>query len=311
MRQPPRPQHRVSRLALISLLAVALLALGPAAARAEGDTFAHSVEGYTVTLAGAAGAVFTGAAPLLVTIYDAHQQPVTGATVSLARLAYLPAMSGHGAGHGAAEPMPDVPAAMLGMANMPAATSAPPAPAAPTMADMPGMANMPEPTSAPAAHGHEEMANMPGMAVATSVPTAPAAPSMADMPGMANMPEPTSAPAASAHDHDGTSTPEGQGFVPAPVLLSAGATPGTYQGTLGFDQPGTWTLGLVFTIDGQAHETTFALAVAQSRPRELVIGGFALLNALALGTAAVLRRRTPRTPARPARSPATVEEHPL
>ncbi|MEI8167061.1 MAG: hypothetical protein WCG26_11800, partial [Chloroflexales bacterium] len=270
-----------------SLLAVALLALGPAAARAEGDTFAHSVEGYTVTLAGTAGAVFTGAAPLLVTIYDAHQQPVTNATVSLARLADLPAASGHGASHGAAEPMAAAPAAMPGMANMPAATSAPTAPAAPSMA------------------------NMPGMAVATSVPTAPAAPSMADMPGMTNMPAATSAPAASAHDHDGTSTPEGQGFVPAPVLLSAGATPGTYQGTLGFDQPGTWTLGLVFTIDGQAHETTFALAVAQSRPRELVIGGFALLNALALGTAAVLRHRPPRTPARPARSPATVEEHPL
>jgi hypothetical protein len=90
-----------------------------------------------------------------------------------------------------------------------------------------------------------------------------------------------------------------------PVTLVAGAEPGIYRGELSFDQPGTWTVSVVFAIDGHKRGSMFELAVAQSRPRGLVLGGFALVNALAIGTAAVLKRRAPAKPAGKAARPAT------
>jgi hypothetical protein len=70
-------------------------------------------------------------------------------------------------------------------------------------------------------------------------------------------------------------------------------------------------VGVVFTIDGQEHGTTLDLTVAQARPRGLVLGGFAAINALAILTAAVLQCRKPAKPAKPARpapAAATAEE---
>ncbi|MEI8308194.1 MAG: hypothetical protein WCF99_14135 [Chloroflexales bacterium] len=158
------------------------------------------------------------------------------------------------------------------------------------------------------AHGADTgMAGMPGMEDATSAPATSVTDSMAGMPGMegmAGMVTATAVPPATAHDHGAASATEGYGL---PVLLHTGDAPGSYQGTLSFDQPGTWTVGVVFTIDGQEHGTTFDLAVAQGRPRGLVLGGFAAINALAILTAAILRHRKPRTPARPAPAAATAE----
>ena len=62
---------------------------------------------------------------------------------------------------------------------------------------------------------------------------------------------------------------------------------------------------MVFTIDGEERGVIFDVAVAQSRPRGLVLGGFALVNGLAIGTAAVLKYRGPRKPARQPAGPAT------
>ena len=147
----------------------------------------------------------------------------------------------------------------------------------------------------PAADGHG--------AAHEARPPAATPDSMAGMPGMAGMPESPSVAPQAAHDHSAASATEGHGIVPVPVLLGAGEAEGSYQGRLNFDQPGTWTVGVAFRIDGHERETTFDLAVTQGRPRGLVLGGFALINAVVIGTAAVLRRRSPRRPARPAPKP--------
>jgi hypothetical protein len=267
---------------LISLLAFALLAVGPQPARAQGSTDhtpAIVVDGYTLTLTSPAEAT-TGNAALSVTLRDAHQQPVVGAIVSAALLAYLPAVGGHGSAHAA----------------MPPADSHDPTLATPAAHSGDSHAGM---------AGMDGMAGMPGMEDATAAPLAPITDSMAGMPGMEAA---TSVPPAAAHNHGTTSASEGHGLVPIPVLLRASDDPGSYQGTLSFDQPGTWTVGVVFTIDGQEHGTTFDLVVAQGRPRGLVLGGFAAINALAILTAAVLRRRKPAKPARLAPAAATAEE---
>jgi hypothetical protein len=278
-------------LTLISLLAFALLAVGPQPARAQESTDhtpAIVVDGYTLTLASPTEAT-TGNVTVSVTLRDAHQQPVAGAIVSAALLAYLPAADNHGAAHGA----------------MPPADSHDPTLATPAAHSGDSHAGM---------AGMDDMARMPGMDAATAAPPVPTTDSMAGMDDMAGMPGMDAATAAlpAAHDHDTASATEGQGLAPIPVLLRAGDAPGSYQGTLSFDQPGTWTVGVVFTIDGQEHGTTLDLAVAQSRPRGLVLGGFAAINALAIITAAVLRRRAPRKPiakpARPTPATATAEE---
>jgi hypothetical protein len=110
--------------------------------------------------------------------------------------------------------------------------------------------------------------------------------------------------AEAEHDHSQASATEGRGLVPTPVELAPGAELGEYQGSLAFDAPGTWTVSVVFSIDGQERGAIFDLAVAQSRPRGLVLGGFALVNGLAIATAAVLKYRGPRKPARKPASPA-------
>ena len=256
-------------LTLISLLACVLFGFGTEPAHAQ-DSLEHTklVDGYTLTLSGPAIAeATTGRATLDVLLRDPQQQPLNGATVNVTLLAEHPAESGHGAMPSApshnptvATPSADTDAGMAGMAGMAEPTSAPPT----SMAAMPGMAGMAEPTSAP--------------------PTG-----MAAIPGMAGMAEPTSATPQPTHDHDTVIATNEHGLVP--VHLVAGHAPGTYQGTLNFDQPGTWTVGVVFVVNGQEHETGFDLTVAQSRPRGLVLGGFAVVNALAIITAAVMRHR--------------------
>lgn len=109
---------------------------------------------------------------------------------------------------------------------------------------------------------------------------------------------------ATAHADDHST--DGQGLIPVAVPLVAGEEADVYAGELAFDKPGSWTVGVVFIVDGQEHGATFELAVAQSRPRVLVLGGFALVNGLVIVTAAVLRRRAPRKPARSAARPASV-----
>ena len=253
-------------LTLISLVACVLLGFGTEPAHAQ-DSLEHTklVDGFTLTLSGPAVAeATTGSATLDVLLRDPQQQPLSGATVNVTLLAYRPAESGHGA-------MPSAPShdpAESGHGAMPSAPSHDPAVATPNTpsadAGMAGMAGMAEPTSAP--------------------PTG-----MAAMPGMPGMAEPTSATPQPTHAHDTVITTNEHGLVP--VQLVAGHAPGTYQGTLSFDQPGTWTVGVVFVVNGQERETSFALTVAQSRPRGLVLGGFAVVNALAIITAAVMRHR--------------------
>jgi hypothetical protein len=50
---------------------------------------------------------------------------------------------------------------------------------------------------------------------------------------------------------------------------------------------------VVFTLRETARTALFQVAVVQARPRALVLGGFAAVNALVIVTAAILRRRMP------------------
>lgn len=118
--------------------------------------------------------------------------------------------------------------------------------------------------------------------------------------------------AAEEHGHDAANAIEGQGLTLAPVALAAGEELGEYQGDITFDEAGTYTVSVVFTVDGEERGAIFEVAVAQSRPRGLVLGGFALANALAVGAAGWLRWRGPRKlaarPARPAAATTTTPE---
>jgi hypothetical protein len=111
---------------------------------------------------------------------------------------------------------------------------------------------------------------------------------------------------ASEHAHDGARSIEGRGLVVAPVALAASDELGEYRGELSFDQVGTYTVSVIFTVDGEERGASFDVAVAQSRPRGLVLGGFALVNGLAIGTAALLKWRGPRKPPRKPTSPVAV-----
>jgi hypothetical protein len=126
--------------------------------------------------------------------------------------------------------------------------------------------------------------------------------------------------AANSHDaattdgqaHDAANAIEGQGLALAPVALAVSEELGEYRGELTFDEVGAYTVSVVFTIDGEEHGAIFDVAVAQSRPRGLVLGGFALVNALAIGAASVLKWRKPAKPAtkpaRPAAATTTTAE---
>jgi hypothetical protein len=112
--------------------------------------------------------------------------------------------------------------------------------------------------------------------------------------------------AGAAHSHD-----------PIAVQLEPAAEAGAYQGWLFFYEPGRSTVTIAFELQGQTRAATFEVAVVRARPRALVLGGFAAVNALAIVAAAVLKRRAalgrrgsaaPST-ARPAASAPTQEDH--
>ena len=146
-----------------------------------------------------------------------------------------------------------------------------------------------------------------GMAVDATVTVAPLAYAPADDGHGATHTEAEPAHSdAAAHNeaaapHVDEHSSDGQGLIPAAVPLVAGEEPDVYAGELSFDKPGAWTIGVAFTVDGEERGALFEVAVAQSRPRALVLGGFALVNALAVGAAYLIRRRTPAKAARPAR----------
>jgi hypothetical protein len=105
------------------------------------------------------------------------------------------------------------------------------------------------------------------------------------------------------------------------VQLEPGAAAGAYQGWLFFYEPGRANVTIAFELQGQTRAVIFGVAVVRARPRALVLGGFAAVNALAIAAAAVLKRRAalgrrgraagapaPST-ARPAASIPTQEDH--
>jgi hypothetical protein len=105
--------------------------------------------------------------------------------------------------------------------------------------------------------------------------------------------------AAPTHDAEPGANPgndhaaDGHGHAAIPTMLERGAEAGTYVGTLHFEQAGEATVTVAFTIAGHERAALFVVPVVQARPRALVLGGFALVNGLAILAAAVLKRRMP------------------
>lgn len=254
------PTHLLTTL---SILALALLLAGAEPARADGGHAPGNViDGYTVTLTGPEDSAQTGNNAIVVTIHDSLQRPLAGATVTASLLAYLPGEGGHGETHSEAAPADT-------HSDEAVDTHAEAAPIT-THSDA-----AVDTHSDAAADTHNDMTTDAHGDMTT------------DAHGEAAPADTDSDEAADTHATDG------QGLAATPISLVAGDEPGVYRGELGFDQPGTWTVGVVFTIDGEERGTTFEVAVAQSRPRGLVLGGFALVNGLAIASAAVLKRRTP------------------
>jgi hypothetical protein len=269
--------HRSLR-PFIALVLFATLLAAPGLALAHGEGPQQTVDGYTVTLALPDKGFFTGRNPLAVSLWD-WQGKTPEATVSVLLLAYTPPSDGHGDTHGEA-----------------------------AAADDHGAAD--DHAAAAAAHATaDDHAATDGHA-ATDNHATDDAHSAADDHAATN----DQAAAAAEHAHDDAGAVEGRGLAVAPVALAASEELGEYRGEVVFDEAGTYTVSVIFTIDGEERGAIFDVAVAQSRPRGLVLGGFALVNALAIGSAAFLRWRGPakaaRKPARPATAQPSVEEQP-
>jgi len=105
---------------------------------------------------------------------------------------------------------------------------------------------------------------------------------------------PNSSSAPNQHVHTpGASATEGQGLIPVPVRLEAGAEVGVYRGVVSFAKEGTWTVVVAFTIQGQARAVLFKIGIVDQRPRLALLGGFAAVNAGIIVAAAVRKRTTP------------------
>lgn len=96
-----------------------------------------------------------------------------------------------------------------------------------------------------------------------------------------------------AESHGDDHAADGHGHAAIPTMLERGAEAGAYVGTLHFEQAGEATVTVAFTIAGHERAALFTVPVVQARPRALVLGGFALINGLAIVAAAVLKRRMP------------------
>ena len=105
---------------------------------------------------------------------------------------------------------------------------------------------------------------------------------------------PNNASAPNQHVHTpGASATEGQGLIPVPVRLAASTEAGIYRGIASFTQEGTWTAVVAFTIQGQARAALFKIGIIDQRPRLVLLGGFAVVNAGVIVAAAVRRRIRP------------------
>lgn len=137
---------------------------------------------------------------------------------------------------------------------------------------------------------------MPGLSATDRADMAPATQSG----GHAASASHGAAPAAGHGDDHGA---DGHGAEAIPTMLERGAEPGIYVGTLHLAQAGTATVTVAFTVAGVERAALFTLPVAQARLRALVLGGFALINGLAVAAAAVLKRRQPAKQRRSAPAP--------
>lgn len=84
------------------------------------------------------------------------------------------------------------------------------------------------------------------------------------------------------HTHDETSL----------FQLSWNEAAGAHAGDVIFFQPGQWAVHVEFTIEGEEHVAEFTVDVLPPDPGRAVLAVFASLNAVILGTAVVLKRKS-------------------
>lgn len=291
--------HRQLR-TLAGLALATLLIAAPGLALAHGEGPQQTVDGYTVTLMPPEKGFFTGRNPIAVSLWD-WQGNTPDATVSVGLLAFTPPGGGHGDSHGEAAPAD---AHAVEATDAHAATDSHDAAAT---SDHEVMADDQEAM----ASGHEAMAGDHD-ATTTSGHEAMAGDHEDTADGQTADSHEATADGHTADSHEAASATEGRGLALAPVALAPSEERGEYRGEIAFDEAGTYTVSAIFTVDGEEHGAIFDVAVAQSRPRGLVLGGFALLNALAIGTAGVIKWRKPAKsatkPARPAAATTTTTE---
>ena len=73
----------------------------------------------------------------------------------------------------------------------------------------------------------------------------------------------------------------------------ASNTDGSYTGIVHLDSAGAWQIAVHVSSQGFDHAVAFTVAVAESRPNGLILGGFVGINALIITAAAVIKRRMP------------------
>lgn len=128
-----------------------------------------------------------------------------------------------------------------------------------------------------------------------SLPTPAPLDSMAGMAGM-DHPAPTAVATDSMHgDESGHGVEEGANDTHTEetvmAILEPGHESGEYAGEISFAASGHWMLTVHFSTDGETLEAAFPVDVTGSSPSGGILAGFAGLNAVLIGVAAITRRK--------------------
>lgn len=123
----------------------------------------------------------------------------------------------------------------------------------------------------------------------------PTEPDMGGMEGM-DPPAPTAVPTESMHGVESShgvdeSTNDNQHEETVTAILEPGHESGEYGGEITFSNTGHWMLTVHFSIDGETLEADFPVEVTGGSPSGGILAGFAGLNAVLIGVAAITRRK--------------------
>jgi hypothetical protein len=124
--------------------------------------------------------------------------------------------------------------------------------------------------------------------------------------------------ASHTDSHGDDHSTDGRGREAIPLLLEPTVDSGVYSGRLLLDEAGIATLTVVFTLQNTTRAVIFDVPVIPADYRALLLGGFAAVHAVILGSAAWVRSRRSRLTMARRRNPqaslsrdsAQIQEHP-